>query len=56
MMQPVCCLCGEKIKSNEHYFIFRSGRSVCKKCGKRYAENKNSLAGVVRNTGGDKDS
>lgn len=31
MMQPVCCLCGEKIKANEHYFIIRS-RTVCREC------------------------
>ena len=35
MKQPACCLCGEKIKANEHFFIYKSGRTACRKCGKK---------------------
>jgi hypothetical protein len=51
MMQPACCLCGEKIKANEHYFIFHGGRSVCMKCGRRIRHDKNNRSGIVCNSG-----
>lgn len=49
MMQPKCCLCGESIKANEHYFIFKGGRSVCVKC-KGSIKHEDNRGGVVRNT------
>lgn len=51
MNRPKCCLCGEEIKLNEHYFIFRGGRSVCKKCKERVKHEDNNGGVVLNNCG-----
>lgn len=48
MIQPRCCLCGEKIKANEHYYIFRGGRSVCRNCGVRHDVKSNRGGACIR--------
>ena len=49
MMQPMWCMCGARIKANEHYFIFRGGRSVCIRCKRNIKHIKNNHGGVICN-------
>ena len=32
-MKPRCCLCGRDIGANEHFFVARFGKTLCRECG-----------------------